>query len=200
MYQTQARKARNLNCVAVAVLALAAAGGWGAFAYATYESSNVERQLLGQIATLQDRQAQMRSEREKAEASTATELTRLRDQLATAKSDLDRVSEDYRRVRSELTEAQARLKAAQQLQERRGVAFIDVPPRPAPQDVVAAQKMLTELGYGKLEADGVVGPGTRKAIEAYQRDAGLTVTGDLHAETLQKLLTGSGQVTAQSEE
>lgn len=200
MHQTHARKARNPNRALIAIATLAAVGGWGALAYATYESSTIERQLRGQIAALQDQYDQLRSEREKSEASAAAELTRLRGQLETAQNDLDRVSENYNRVQAELVKAQAQLKAARQLEERRGVAFIDVPPRPAPQDIVAAQKILTDLGYGKLEADGVVGPGTRKAIEAYQRDAGLTVTGDLHAQTLQKLLSGSGQATAQSED
>lgn len=200
MHRTHARKARHPNRVIVAILALAAGGGWGAFAYTAHESSNAEGRLRGEIATLQDRHEQLRSEHEKVETSAATELTRLREQLATAKSELGRITDDYNRVQAELEEAQIRLKAAQALQERRGVAFIDVPPRPARQDVIAAQKALTELGYGKLDADGVVGPGTRQAIEAYQRDAGLTVTGDLHAETLQKLLSPSGRITAQSDD
>ena len=76
-------------------------------------------------------------------------------------------------------------------------AFIDVKPRPAPQDVVAAQKALTELGYGPLKADGDLGPGTRQAIEKYQRDAGLKVTGELHAETLQVLLDPAKRLASQ---
>jgi len=60
---------------------------------------------------------------------------------------------------------------------------------PDPKKAVAAtaQKALSKLGYGKLTADGVVGPGTRRAIEAFQRDKGLTVTSEFDASTLKKL-------------
>jgi peptidoglycan hydrolase-like protein with peptidoglycan-binding domain len=40
----------------------------------------------------------------------------------------------------------------------------------------------------KLTADRVVGPGTRRAIEAFQRDKGLTVTGKLDGPTLKQLI------------
>jgi len=38
-----------------------------------------------------------------------------------------------------------------------------------------------------VEADGVVGPATRRAIRAFQRDAGLSVTGNLDGATLRAL-------------
>ena len=68
---------------------------------------------------------------------------------------------------------------------------------PDPKQAIAAtaQKALPKLGYGKLTADRVVGPGTRRAIEAFQRDKGLTVTGKLDGPTL-KQLTRSLKVAA----
>lgn len=43
-----------------------------------------------------------------------------------------------------------------------------------------------QRGLG-VEADGVVGPATRRAIRAYQRDNGLSVTGNLDSATLRSL-------------
>ncbi len=54
-------------------------------------------------------------------------------------------------------------------------------------DISTAQEALTRLGYGALKADGVLGPGTRRAIEAFQQKQGLPVTGRLEADTLRAI-------------
>jgi S1-C subfamily serine protease len=46
-----------------------------------------------------------------------------------------------------------------------------------PASVAAAQRALAALGYAPGAADGVMGPRTRQAIAAFQRDNGLPVTG-----------------------
>ena len=50
-----------------------------------------------------------------------------------------------------------------------------------------AQKVLSQLGYYQGPRDGVASPALRMAIQAYQRDQGLPVTGAVDAETLNKL-------------
>lgn len=200
MVQTHARKASHLNRVLVSALALAAIGGWGMFIHTNQTSSEVEAQLRRQVTSLQGTHQQLQAQREQAAASSA-EAAKLRQDLSSARDAFTRLSEQHDRTKAELAEAQAKLQPAPQAQSaRKGVspvAFIDVKPRPAPQDVVAAQKALTELGYGPLKADGDLGPGTRQAIEKYQRDAGLTVTGELHAETLQVLLDPAKRLASQ---
>lgn len=54
--------------------------------------------------------------------------------------------------------------------------------------VCLAQKRLKQLGYGNWEADGVFGPLTRAAVEAYQKTHGCTVTGALDRATWSRLL------------
>ena len=49
--------------------------------------------------------------------------------------------------------------------------------------MAAAQRALTKLGYGTLKSDGAIGPGTRQAIEKFERDRRLPVTGDLNSRT-----------------
>jgi pimeloyl-ACP methyl ester carboxylesterase len=65
----------------------------------------------------------------------------------------------------------------------------------APKDaakVMAAQRALTKLGYGELKSDGVIGPGTRQAIEKFERDRKLAVTGELSPRTLRELSARAG--------
>ncbi|WP_244610485.1 peptidoglycan-binding domain-containing protein [Microvirga pakistanensis] len=62
-----------------------------------------------------------------------------------------------------------------------------VAPSPSKDQVRAAQEALTALGFGQLKPDGMMGPGTRRAIEAFERAKGLPITGGLGAGTLQAL-------------
>lgn len=52
--------------------------------------------------------------------------------------------------------------------------------------VAAAQRALSKLGQ-KIEADGLMGPGTRAAIQKFERDNNLPVTGELGARTAKAL-------------
>lgn len=62
-----------------------------------------------------------------------------------------------------------------------------------PDSVIAsAQRALDDLGYGPLTADGLYGPMTREAIERFESDHGLTVTGQLVPATAQMLARESG--------
>jgi DNA repair exonuclease SbcCD ATPase subunit len=62
------------------------------------------------------------------------------------------------------------------------------------QEIRAAQEALVDFGYGKLKADGSVGPSTRKAVAAFERAKGLPVTGRLETITLQALRTHTASV------
>jgi Putative peptidoglycan binding domain len=57
---------------------------------------------------------------------------------------------------------------------------------------LAAQRALTKLGYGPIKSDGVIGPGTRQAIEKFERDRKLAVTGELNPRTARALAAQSG--------
>lgn len=58
--------------------------------------------------------------------------------------------------------------------------------------VMQAQRALTKLGYGPLKADGVMGTGTRAAIEKFERDRKLPVKGEASGRTLRELAARSG--------
>jgi hypothetical protein len=58
--------------------------------------------------------------------------------------------------------------------------------------VMSVQKALTKLGYGPLKPDGLLGTGTRQALERFERDNNLPVTGGLAARTTRQLASASG--------
>lgn len=53
--------------------------------------------------------------------------------------------------------------------------------------VSQAQRALAKLGYGTIKADGVMGPATKTAIEKFERDRKLPVTGEASGRTLREL-------------
>jgi hypothetical protein len=59
-------------------------------------------------------------------------------------------------------------------------------------DVLFTQRALNRLGYGPLKADGLAGVGTRQAIEKFQRDRKLPVTGEISRKLIGDLATASG--------
>jgi hypothetical protein len=71
-------------------------------------------------------------------------------------------------------------------------APIYVGKRSEPPDRVIAdvQAALQEMGYYKGEVDGLIGPLTREALTAYQRDNGMTVTAVIDEPTLDSLNMG----------
>ncbi len=57
--------------------------------------------------------------------------------------------------------------------------------------VARAQRALAKLGYGPIKADGAKGPATRSAIEKFERDHKLPVTGEAAGRTLRALEAGA---------
>jgi hypothetical protein len=199
--RTQERRGTSTNRLMIASIAIAAVAGWGAYAYSSLSSAQLKQQLRGQTAALQDYQAQFLSERRKA-GDAAQQITLLRGQLVSAQNDIERLTMRHKETEGDLTTAREQLALLQRIHAPplldNAPALRGITPLPAKQDVLAAQEALTQLGFGDLEADGVVGPTTRQAIEAFQRVVGLTVTGELHAQTLQSLMRSAKVVAAQN--
>lgn len=64
---------------------------------------------------------------------------------------------------------------------------------PKDASVLQAQRALNKLGYGPLKADGLMGPGTRAAIEKFERAAKLPVKGEPAGRTLRELAQKAAQ-------
>jgi peptidoglycan hydrolase-like protein with peptidoglycan-binding domain len=61
-----------------------------------------------------------------------------------------------------------------------------------PERVQQAQRALNRLGYGPLREDGAMGPGTRQALERFERERKLPVRGEAAGRTLRELALASG--------
>ena len=202
MTRTPERRGSSISRLTISGIAVAAITGWGAYAYSALSSTQLEQQVSGQASALREYQSQFLSERMKAENG-AREIRKLQEQLALAKGEIEELTVRHTETEANLATAKEQLASLQELHAPPAldgaVAVRGVTPLPTKQDVILAQKALTDLGFGKLEADGVVGPTTQQAIEEYQRLVGLTVTGQLHAQTLQSLMRSAKVVAAQNE-
>jgi peptidoglycan hydrolase-like protein with peptidoglycan-binding domain len=73
---------------------------------------------------------------------------------------------------------------------------VPVPPanvgRSDPGDtILSGQRALARLGYS-VKVDGVMGSGTRQAVERFEQDRRLPVTGEFNARTIRELSSHSG--------
>lgn len=198
MTRTHERRGISTSRLMLSVITVAAMTGWGAYVHSTLSSAQLEQQ----ITALQHEQAQLVAERQKAEEE-ARENKELQEQLASAKMEIERLTTRSKEAEASLAATQEQLASLQRFQAPPALGnapgLRGVSPLPTKQDVIAAQEALTRLGFGDLKADGVIGAGTRQAIEEFQRVVGLTVTGELHGMTLQTLMRSVKVVAAQNE-
>ena len=69
------------------------------------------------------------------------------------------------------------------------IAELIAPPR----RVLAAQRALAEFGYGQIKPTGVLNPETQLAIERFERERKLPVTGQLSANVIRELAAMTGR-------
>ncbi len=71
--------------------------------------------------------------------------------------------------------------------------------RPAPsQQVIAVQRALAEFGYGQIKPTGIVDPETQAAIERFERERKLPVTGQATDRVVRELAAVTGRRSIES--
>jgi len=175
-----------------------AAVGWGLFAFSVISSGSDEQTAQDEIARLHQEVKVVSVERDKfAQERDQTiqasgDLQHLQNKIAAATQELQRLDTMRARVSEAIDQAHPKLVtlAAQSRPNNEGKTLSSAASAPlSKQQIRAAQEALVDLGYGSLEADGVFGSGTSKAVEAFERAQGLPVTGKLGPATLQALRT-----------
>ncbi|MET0528035.1 MAG: peptidoglycan-binding protein [Microvirga sp.] len=185
-------------------LLAATAVGWGLFGYSILSTGSEEQALRSEISQL----------RQKIETVTAEhdQLATANDRKLLAGQDLNTLLGRIEAATEELQQLDSlRASVSQAIEQSRlqltgpsdqSVAITESPTvsttsavRLSKQEIRAAQEALVDFGYGRLKADGSVGPSTRKAVEAFERAKGLPVTGKLGTATLQALRTHMASVT-----
>ena len=66
-------------------------------------------------------------------------------------------------------------------------------PAPGPRRVAAVQRALTEYGYGQLKPTGTVGSDTQAAIQKFERERKLPVTGQMSDRLVRELIVVTGR-------
>lgn len=192
----------KLSAVDKALLT-AAAIGWGLFGYSVLSTGSEERTIRTEIPQLRQEIETVTAERD--------QLAKENDRRILAGQDLHTMQVRIEAAIEELQQLDSlRATVSQAIEQARlqltGPSSQSVATAESPmvsttsavglsrQEIRAAQEALVDFGYGKLKADGSLGPSTRKAVEAFERAKGLPVTGKLGTATLQALRTHTASV------
>src|SRR5829696_1155041 len=92
MFHERAIRILTARWVLVGALSLSAAAGWGLFAVSSQSATEIERQLRGELGSLQESQAKLLSEQSKMRAA-VSEMAQVRTDLATARTEITRLSQ-----------------------------------------------------------------------------------------------------------
>jgi type II secretory pathway component PulM len=178
--------------------------GWGLFVYSVLSTRLEEH-------TLQSENRQLRQQVETITAE-CNQLAKANDQKVLAGQDLNTMLARIEAATEELQQLESLRASVSQAVEQTRLQFTGPSDQPAAmtesptvsttsavrlskQEIRTAQEALVDFGYGKLKADGSLGPSTRKAVEAFERAKGLPVTGKLGTATLQALRTHTASLT-----
>ncbi|QRM35868.1 peptidoglycan-binding protein (plasmid) [Microvirga sp. VF16] len=185
-------------------LLAATAIGWGLFVYSALSNRSAEHTIQTETSQLRQQIVTVTAERD--------QLAKANDQKILAGQDLNTMLVRIEAATEELQQLDSlRASVSQAIEQTRlqltgpsdqPVAMTESPTvgttssvRLSKQEIRTAQEALVDFGYGKLKADGSLGPSTRKAVEAFERAKGLPVTGKLGTATLQALRTHTASVT-----
>jgi len=185
-------------------LSAVAAIGWSLFTYSVLSTGSEEHTLQSEIAHLRQQIETVTAERDQQAKANERKILAGQD-LNTILVRIEAATEELQQLgslRASVSQAieQARLQLTGPADPP--VAMTESPVvsttsaiRISKQEIRAAQEALVDFGYGKLKADGSLGPSTRKAVAAFERAKGLPVTGRLGTATLQALRIHTASVT-----
>jgi septal ring factor EnvC (AmiA/AmiB activator) len=167
----------------------AAVAGWALFGFS----------VLGPWSSEADVQTEIERQRQAADTNAADRdalageleqfkdqhqnLQHLQKQIAAATEELKHLEYLRGRISGEIDTMRPQPSGASTPRNDDGSATVESIPL-SKDEISSAQEALARLGYGSLKADGALGPGTRRVIEAFQKKQGLPVTGRLGADTL----------------
>jgi len=178
--------------------------GWGLFVYSILSTGSEEHAIQSENWQLRQQIETVTAER--------NQLAKANDQKILAGQDLNTILVRIEAATEELQQLDSLRASVSQAIEQTRLQFTGPSDQPvattesptvsttsavrlSKQEIRTAQEALVDFGYGKLKADGALGPSTRKAVEAFERAKGLPVTGKLGTATLQALRTHTASVT-----
>jgi hypothetical protein len=200
MFRERATRLLSVHRILVLTLSLSAAAGWVSFAVSNQSSTKLEDQLRRELASLQDGQAKLLSERAKTRAS-LTEMAQLRADLAAARIDIARLSQpiglpklELPPVRPEARESSRASKTSDNASKTGSIATKTSKPLPA--KAVSEGKLLPRDHNGQATTIKVATPGDPKATGRSQQGAAPAIKPELDTASLRQL-TKSAEAQAQ---
>ncbi|MBQ0819052.1 peptidoglycan-binding protein [Microvirga sp. HBU67558] len=185
-------------------LLAATAIGFGLFVYSVLSKSSEDHALQSEILNLRQQIETVTAERDQLAKDNERRILAGQDLNTTLKR-IEAATEELQQLdslRSTVSQAieQARLQLTGPSDQpiattESRAASTTSSVRLSKKEIRAAQEVLVDFGYGKLKADGTLGPSTRKAVEAFERTKGPPVTGKLGTATLQALRTHTASAT-----
>ncbi len=172
------------------ILVLVAVAGWGLLFVSRRSAAEFEEHLRAQVSILHQRQMELLNERVQRDTAVGA-LEKLRSEVAALRQEQEGLIQARDRIQADLPRLRAEQDAARVHSDRSQPAGGGAERA----SIVTAQRALTKLGYGPLVLDGIVGPGTRRAIEDFQHDRGMRVTSDLDPATLRQLTASNKTAT-----
>jgi hypothetical protein len=92
MFRERAIRILTARRVLVVTLSLSAAAGWGSFAVSSQSATEMERQLRGELESLQETRGKLLSERSKMQVA-LSDMARMRTDLTAARAEVARLSQ-----------------------------------------------------------------------------------------------------------
>jgi hypothetical protein len=200
MFRELVTRVLSIHRVLVLTLSLSAAAGWVSFAVSSQSSAKLEGQLQREVASLQDAQAKLLSERAKTRAS-LSEMGQLRADLAAARTDLARLSQPMDQAKPALPPVRPDAKDSLRTSEisdtgsQTGSIAAKTGKSP-PVKAASGDKPQPQDRNGQVAAVKTPTPGGHGAIERSQRDTAPAITPELDAASLRRL-TKSAEAQAQ---
>jgi hypothetical protein len=192
MFQESASRLSNVHRGLIVALSLSAAAGWASFAIVRHTSAAVEHQLRDQVTSLQATQTQLVAEQTKTQVS-LSDIPQLRRELATARSEINRLSQardptlaDLPPVRPDAKGANLRSNDAKDDVSRTG--SIGVKTNKTQQDkAVSAKPPEKQPRNQRIVAVGIAALSGQKPAEKPQSAKALTVISELDTAALRQL-------------
>ncbi|HZH53143.1 MAG TPA: peptidoglycan-binding protein [Microvirga sp.] len=175
--------------------------GWGLYGYSAVSAGSQEDAIHAELAQLRRQLEQVSAERSQLAAErnqlvqSAGDLQQLQRQIASDREQLKTLEQARAQLMETIAQVRSQLAALTNPStgnEAVSEAGSNRPLSGQKAQVSAIQEALTKLGVAELKADGVLGPNTRQAIEAFERSNGLPVTGKLDTRTIQAIGAAAG--------
>jgi hypothetical protein len=192
MFQDFVPRLSNVHRSLLVALSLSAAAGWGSFAIVRHTSAAVEHQLRDQVTSLQATQTQLVAEQTKTQVS-LSEIAQLRGELATARREINRLSQrrdqilaDLPPVRPDAKGANLRPKDSNHDVSRTGSTG-ERTSTTQKDEAVSAKLLEKQPRNPQIAAVGIAAQGTQKPAEKPQSGKALTVISELDTAALRQL-------------